>query len=56
MVTALDCQELLERLGIRMETEKDDSATEHNMETDEPQDIQDNENNEKESSETVVDE
>lgn len=39
MVTAIDCQELLERLSARMETEKGSSAQENNVEGVELQDM-----------------
>lgn len=38
MVTAIDCQELLERLSARMETEKGSSAPENHVELDEKHD------------------
>lgn len=44
MVTALDCQELLERLLIRMETEKDSCLLGNkpsNVESDEPVNMED---------------
>ncbi|KAJ9170386.1 hypothetical protein P3X46_018498 [Hevea brasiliensis] len=39
MVTAIDCQELLERLSARMEIEKDSSVQKHNVEANEVQDM-----------------
>ncbi|KAF2292978.1 hypothetical protein GH714_034525 [Hevea brasiliensis] len=39
MVTAIDCQELLERLSARMEIEKDSSVQKHNVEATEVQDM-----------------
>lgn len=38
MVTAIDCQELLERLSVCMETEKGSLAQQNNVKADEVQD------------------
>ncbi|XP_044484350.1 RNA cytosine-C(5)-methyltransferase NSUN2-like isoform X2 [Mangifera indica] len=42
MVTAVDCQELLERLLVRIETQKDNSMPENNVEAAEAQDPDNN--------------
>ena len=60
MVTAIDCQELLERLEARMGTEKGSSSVKEEepskLEVDEVQDLNDLEENEgKESMEMVID-
>ncbi|KAJ4714480.1 tRNA (Cytosine(34)-C(5))-methyltransferase [Melia azedarach] len=47
MVTALDCQELLERLLMRMDTEKDNSVQGNITETDEVHHMNDNSESEK---------
>lgn len=39
MVTAIDCQELLERLLMRIEMEKDNSMQENDVETAQVQDL-----------------
>lgn len=56
MVTAIDCQELLERLLMRMETEKGSSEKKDeasNAKGDEEQDIEDMEKNGDEESITL---